>query len=83
MDCTRCGHPYRNHRLGTELRCRMRIAYGWSEQEKQFAGTCPCLCPGYKGVIPGYERCPHEYVKWQLTCVHCGHAMAAPKKETT
>lgn len=82
MNCTRCSHPYTQHRVGKERKCATRIAYGWDEATKQFAGTAPCLCPCYRGALPGHE-CPHEYTKQSVKCVHCGHTMATEEKKTT
>jgi hypothetical protein len=80
VNCTRCGHPDTHHLLGPAKKCRMRIAYGWNEATKQFGGTAPCLCPG---LPPGPVGCPHEYVMWDKSCVHCGTVAANEKKEAT
>jgi hypothetical protein len=74
MRCTRCGHRREAHALGAEHKCSTRIAYDWDEQKKTFQRFAPCLCPGYRG-----EECPHEYVKTQSQCVHCGHVKVAAK----
>jgi hypothetical protein len=54
----------------------MRIAYDWDEAKKTFNKTCPCRCPGWRGVLTHDAGCPHEYVPTQDSCVHCGHVPA-------
>jgi hypothetical protein len=79
MRCTRCGHPFAQHTLGAEKKCRTRIAYGWDEKKQTFTKTCPCRCPGYRGADPGI--CPHDYLKASDKCLYCGHTQASWEKQ--
>jgi hypothetical protein len=79
--CARCGHPYRSHDLGSEHRCRTRIAYDWDEKKKTFLKTAPCRCFGFKGEQTKRSGCPHEYVSTAEACVVCGHVPARWEKQ--
>jgi hypothetical protein len=68
------------HTLGSEHRCRMRIAYDWNEKRKTFMKSAPCRCFAYQGELSVAGGCPHDYLKNSDECLYCGYVRSIWEK---
>ena len=80
MSCARpgCGHSAWQH---DDTGCRVKVLTGWDDSARSFAGQHGCGCDAY--VERGSRGCPktgcpHELVKDNPRCVHCGVFVGSP-----
>ena len=74
MRCRHCNHRPEQH---GDTGCHVRILTGWDEPTKQFTGERPCGCTRYSEPYSvRHSDCPHEKVKDDPRCVHCGALIA-------